>query len=148
MKITLSILLIAAVSSLSAQTSTSPGKRLLTEKDLFEFVWVADPELSPDGTQVAFTRVNCDEKRTGYETSIWLAPTNGKQAPMRMTNGKHDAQPRWSPDGKFLVFVRGSPSPVNWPSFRSLEEKPAPLPICRKALRAPSGHPTASALPL
>jgi dipeptidyl aminopeptidase/acylaminoacyl peptidase len=106
MKIALSILLIAAVSSLSAQTSTPPGKRLLTEKDLFEFIWVADPELSPDGTQVAFTRVNCDEKRTGYETSIWLVPVKGKQAAMRMTNGKHDAQPRWSPDGKYLVFVR------------------------------------------
>jgi dipeptidyl aminopeptidase/acylaminoacyl peptidase len=32
---------------------------------------------------------------------------NGKQPPLRMTNGKHDAQPRWSPDGKYLVFVRG-----------------------------------------
>lgn len=106
MKISLSIFVIAAVSSLTAQTATSPGKRLLADKDLFEFVWVADPELSPDGTQVAFTRVNCDQKRTGYETSIWLAPVNGKQAPMRMTNGKHDAQPRWSPDGKYLVFVR------------------------------------------
>ena len=105
--ITLSIVLIAAVSSLSAQTPTSPGKRLLADKDLFEFIWVADPELSPDGTQAAFTRVNCDGKRTGYETSIWLTPLNGKQAPMRMTNGKHDAQPRWSHDGKYLVFVRG-----------------------------------------
>ncbi len=66
MKITLSIVLIAAVSSLSAQTPTSPGKRLLADKDLFEFIWVADPELSPDGTQAAFTRVNCDGKRTGY----------------------------------------------------------------------------------
>jgi len=107
MKISLSILLIAAVSSLSAQTASSPGRRLLADKDLFEFIWVADPELSPDGIQVAFTRVNCDEKRTGYETSIWLAFMNGKQAPMRMTNGKHDAQPRWSPDGKYLVFIRG-----------------------------------------
>ena len=107
MNITLSLVLLAAVSSLSAQTATSPGKRLLTEKDLFQFIWVADPELSPDGTQVAFTRVNCDEKRTGYETSIWLVSMNGKQPPVRMTNGKHDAQPRWSPDGKYLVFVRG-----------------------------------------
>ena len=106
MKTTLAVLFIAALSSLSAQTATTPGKRLLTDKDLFEFVWVADPELSPDGAQVAFTRVNCDDKRTGYETSIWLAPTNGKLAPMRMTNGKHDTQPRWSADGKYLVFVR------------------------------------------
>ena len=24
-----------------------------------------------------------------------------------MTNGKHDARPRWSPDGKRIAFVRG-----------------------------------------
>ena len=95
----------AIVVSLSAQDT--PQKRVITEKDLFEFVWVASPQLSPDGAKVAFTRVNCDEKRTGYETSIWVAPTNGKEAPLRMTSGKYDVQPRWSPDGKQLVFVRG-----------------------------------------
>ena len=57
--------------------------------------------------RVAFTRVTVDEKRTGYETSIWIAATNGKEAPVRMTNGKHDAQPRWSPDGTHIVLVRG-----------------------------------------
>jgi dipeptidyl aminopeptidase/acylaminoacyl peptidase len=41
------------------------------------------------------------------ETSIWIAATNGKEAPIRLTNGKHDAQPRWSPDGTRIVFVRG-----------------------------------------
>lgn len=68
---------------------------------------MTNPQVSPDGTKVAFTRVVCDEKRTGYESSIWIAPTNGKEAPLRMTNGKHDAQPRWSPDSKRIVFVRG-----------------------------------------
>jgi dipeptidyl aminopeptidase/acylaminoacyl peptidase len=108
MKTRLCILLIATVSSLAGQAPppASSQKRLITEKDLFEFVWVANPQLSPDGTKVAFTRVNCDEKRTGYETSIWVAASRGGEAPMRMTNGKHDAQPRWSPDGKYLVFVR------------------------------------------
>src|SRR3954469_13391428 len=108
MKTRLCILLIATVSSLAAQAPppASSQKRLITEKDLFEFVWIANPQLSPDGTKVAFTRVNCDEKRTGYETSIWVSASGGGEAPMRMTNGKHDAQPRWSPDGKYLVFVR------------------------------------------
>jgi len=41
------------------------------------------------------------------ETSIWIAATKGKETPIRMTNGKHDAQPRWSPDGQHIVFVRG-----------------------------------------
>jgi dipeptidyl aminopeptidase/acylaminoacyl peptidase len=109
MKTRLSVAILVIVASLAAQDTTrSAGsqKRLTTEKDLFDFVWVANPQLSPDGTRVAFTRVNCDEKRTGYETSIWTAATDGKKGPLRMTSGKHDEQPRWSPDGKRLVFVR------------------------------------------
>ena len=96
--------LLFALAILLAATADA---RFITEKDLFDFVWVANPQLSPDGSRVAFTRVNCDEKRTSYETSIWTAATDGKEGPFRMTGGKHDAQPRWSPDGKRLVFVRG-----------------------------------------
>src|SRR5690348_10381006 len=80
------------------------AKRFITEKDLFDFTWVANPQLSPDGSRVAFTRVIVDEKRTGYETSIWTVSTTGNEAPVRMTNGKHDAQPRWSPDGRHIAF--------------------------------------------
>jgi dipeptidyl aminopeptidase/acylaminoacyl peptidase len=107
MKTRLSVAILVIVASLAAQETAGSQKRHITEKDLFDFVWVANPQLSPDGARVAFTRVNCDEKRTGYETSIWIAATDAKEAPLRMTGGKHDAQPRWSPDGKRLVFVRG-----------------------------------------
>jgi dipeptidyl aminopeptidase/acylaminoacyl peptidase len=46
-------------------------------------------------------------QRTGYETSIWTVAASGYEPPVRMTNGKHDAQPRWSPDGKRIAFTRG-----------------------------------------
>lgn len=94
------------LSSLSLAQSAQQ-KRAISEKDLFDFVWVANPQLSPDGSRVAFTRVVVDAKRTGYETSIWSVSTSGNEVPVRMTNGKHDAGARWSPDGKRLVFVRG-----------------------------------------
>ena len=32
-------------------------KRAITEKDLFRFTWVADPQMSPDGSRVAFVQV-------------------------------------------------------------------------------------------
>jgi dipeptidyl aminopeptidase/acylaminoacyl peptidase len=102
------VIALAIATAVPAQNSTpSSAKRSITEKDLFDFVWVANPQLAPDGSRVAFTRVNVDEKRTGYETSIWTAASSGNEPPVRMTNGKHDSQPRWSADGKHIAFVRG-----------------------------------------
>jgi dipeptidyl aminopeptidase/acylaminoacyl peptidase len=104
LRFTTAIIALAIVTSISAQ---NPAKRFITDKDLFDFVWIANPQLAPDGSRVAFTRVVVDEKRTGYETSIWTVATSGNESPIRLTNGKHDAQPRWSPDGKRLAFIRG-----------------------------------------
>jgi dipeptidyl aminopeptidase/acylaminoacyl peptidase len=108
MKLRIPVVIIAIVVSLAAQEpNSSAQKRFITEKDLFDFIWIANPQVSPDGARVAFTRVNVDAKKTGYETSIWVVATDGKQAPVRLTYGKHDSQPRWSPDGSHIVFVRG-----------------------------------------
>ena len=80
-------------------------KRNITEKDLFNFVWIADPQVAPDGSRVAFVRVTVNARKDGYDTSIWTVSTaNGE--PRQMTAGPRDAQPRWSPDGKYLCFVR------------------------------------------
>ena len=91
-------------------------KRNITEKDLFDFVWIGDFRVSPDGSRVAFVRVTVNEKKDGYDTSLWTVATAGGDQPHQLTSGKHDANPRWSPDGKYLLFVRatekdGKPEP-------------------------------------
>lgn len=91
-------------------------KRNITEKDLFNFVWLADPRISPDGSRIAFVRITVNEKKDNYNTSIWtVSPSTGESH--QLTNGNRDSSPRWSPDGKYLVFVRvtekdGRPEPA------------------------------------
>ena len=103
-------LVLVAASAASAQTRT------ITETDLFDFVWVADPQISPDGLRVAFVRVAVDEKKEGYDSSLWLARVDGAEPPRRISGGLRDHSPRWSPDGSRLAFVRtaekdGKPQP-------------------------------------
>src|SRR5436305_13503654 len=81
-------------------------KRKITEKDLFSFRWIGDPQLSPDGSKVVFVRVTVNEKRDGYDTQLWIVGASGEAAAQPLTNGKRDTSPRWSPDGKRIAFVR------------------------------------------
>ena len=41
----------------AAFSARAADKRNITEKDLFDFVWVGDAQVSPDGARVAFVRV-------------------------------------------------------------------------------------------
>ncbi|OFW09902.1 MAG: peptidase [Acidobacteria bacterium RIFCSPLOWO2_02_FULL_67_36] len=91
-------------------------RRPITEKDLFKFVWIADPQMAPDGSQIAFVRVTVDEKKDQYENGIWIAKADGSEPPRQLTTGIRDSAPRWSPDSHRLAFVRspekdGKPQP-------------------------------------
>jgi Tol biopolymer transport system component len=108
--------LLATAVLLAAAAPGAQGKRFITEHDLFKFTWIADPQISPDGTTVAFVRVNVNEKDNRYETSVFTVPAAGGDAPRRLTSGTRDTTPRWAPDGKRIVFIRavekdGKPQP-------------------------------------
>src|SRR6476646_7910788 len=107
----LACLVIVVVASPRAQ-----GRRPITEKDLFKFTWIADPQISPDGAAIAFVRVTVNEKDNRYETALYVAAASGGEPPRRLTSGVRDTAPRWAPDGRRLAFVRaaekdGKPQP-------------------------------------
>jgi dipeptidyl aminopeptidase/acylaminoacyl peptidase len=111
--------------------AVSVHARPITENDLFAFRWIADPQVSPDGSQVAYVLVTVDQKADRYETSIWSVSTTAGGAPRRITNGPADSSPRWSRDGKALAFLRGG------------EKDGKPLPSQLLVLRLDGGEPRA-----
>jgi len=99
----------AAMLALAAPLGTqTPGPRPITEQDILGFHWIADPQITPDGSRIAYTLVRVDDKGERYEASLWMVGTDGSAPPHRLTAGPHDGAPRWSPDGRQLAFVRSS----------------------------------------
>src|SRR5437660_425839 len=99
------VLWVFLLTTIFVVTPAIAQKRNITERDLFNFNWIADPQVAPDGSRVAFVKVTVNEKRDGYNTSIWVVST-GNGETKQLTSGTRDSSPRWSPDGKYLVFVR------------------------------------------
>jgi dipeptidyl aminopeptidase/acylaminoacyl peptidase len=110
----------ALVAAFVSIASVHAAPRPMVEQDLYRLTWVADPQISPDGSRVAFVRVTVDSAADDYRTAIWLcdvtnnslasagaAVSAGTTKPRVLTNGTRDGQPRWSPDGRTLAFVRG-----------------------------------------
>src|SRR5215468_5971190 len=100
---------VCAIAAGSAPRAQSP--RFITETDLLKFTWIADPQISPDGSTVAFVRVTVNEKENRYDTAVYTVTASGKDTPRRLTSGVRDLMPRWSPDGRRLAFVRTPPPP-------------------------------------
>jgi len=64
-----------------------------------------DPQLSPDGSTVAFTVTEPSLQENRNVTRIWVVPTAGGGARTLTTGPGSDFAPRWAPDGRSLGFV-------------------------------------------
>ena len=95
-----------ALLALPVAVHADGGKRPMTIDDLLAFKRVSDPQISPDGKSVVYVVGEVDLPGNKTSSSLWQAPSDGKGEPRRLTNasGKKDSHPRWSPDGKQILF--------------------------------------------
>ncbi|NML92675.1 alpha/beta hydrolase family protein [Novosphingobium olei] len=95
---------LAAVPTPALAASEAP-QRSFTGEDLFKLEGANDPQVSPDGTKVAYVRSSADVMADRDARTIWLVDlASGRHTPL-VAGGS----PRWSPDGKRIAYVgRGS----------------------------------------
>ena len=46
---------------------------------------IGDPQVAPDGSQVAFVLVEQDARANRQASTVWLAPVDGPAEPRRLT---------------------------------------------------------------
>jgi dipeptidyl aminopeptidase/acylaminoacyl peptidase len=65
------------------------------------------PTVSPDGRSAVVALTRLDLEADDYTSQLWLVPTGGGE-PRQLTHGWRDAEPRYSPDGRWLAFTRAA----------------------------------------
>jgi hypothetical protein len=98
-----------------------------TDVDLFGDAYTeGQPDVSPDGSRIAFTRGG--SSATGcYGRCVYVMNSDGSGVTQvtsfpssPLSESRYDNNPRWSPDGQWLVFVRWNQntSPPQWDVYK------------------------------
>jgi dipeptidyl aminopeptidase/acylaminoacyl peptidase len=66
---------------------------------------ISDPQISPDGSKVAYVVRSGNFQRKSYDSQIWVVATSGGTPQPLKSSHVSDGRPRWSRKGNQLAFV-------------------------------------------
>src|SRR5262245_58218319 len=96
----LAIALIVSVCAALSTRASANGKERLTLELLLDWESVASPQISPDGSQIVYTRRWTDKINDRFESDVWIMSSDGSKNRFLLKG----SSPKWSPDGKRLLY--------------------------------------------
>ena len=106
MRMSFGLMLALAAVQLQAQGSIA---RAFVPGDWYKVTTVSSPAISPDGRRVAFTVTTVRESENKRHSEVWVVPVAGGEARRFTGSGYESSNPRWSPDGSWLLFTSQRP---------------------------------------
>jgi Tol biopolymer transport system component len=101
--------IIVAIFSVCPGLALAQTAKPVEALDLYKLEQPLDPQISPDGKQVAVLRQTRDIQTDRVNTELWLVtlPRSGVTSDRRLLVGsdRAPASPRWSPDGRSIAFI-------------------------------------------
>ena len=80
------------------------NESLLELTDIFDMEFVSDPQISPDGNKIIYVRNFKDIMTDKNLSNLWIINYDGSQNRPLTTGNQNDFYPRWSHDGKKIIF--------------------------------------------
>jgi dipeptidyl aminopeptidase/acylaminoacyl peptidase len=105
----------ASPAVLAQRQESTPHNDRLTLDTFLEMETVADPQLSPDGSRIIYTRGWVDKMNDRRESALWIMNADGSRNRF-LAKG---SSARWSPSGDRIAYIaqgepRGSQVFVRW----------------------------------